>query len=227
MENYSVYVHENKINGKKYVGLTKQNPKNRWGTNGINYKKSCPHFWNAIQKYGWDNFTHEVVASGLTKEEAAQMQIDLISKYKTQDKQYGYNVLAGGTAPELPEEVRQKMSKAMMGNKNGLGKQCSPQKAKKIGDAQRGKKFSEQRKQKLRKPKSVSRPCSDEKRQHIIDAKKDKKAIRCVDTNMVFDSIHECSRQMNLPATAICAVLRGRHKSTGGHTFEYYDAIKA
>lgn len=227
MNNYCVYMHENKINQKKYIGITKQKPQDRWGSNGINYKNRCPHFWNAIQKYGWDNFVHTIVASDLTKEEAVQMEIDLIEQYKTQNTQYGYNILSGGTAPQLPIDVRKKMSMAMIGNKNGLGKPCSKQKAKKISDAQKGRKFSQERKQKLRKPKSVSYPCSQQKRQHIIDAKKDKKQIRCIDSGQIFESIHECARRMGLQATTICAVLRGRLKSTGGHTFEYYDAIKA
>ena len=48
---YYVYLHNNKINNKKYVGITKQKPENRWGLNGYNYRSS-PYFYSAIQKYG-------------------------------------------------------------------------------------------------------------------------------------------------------------------------------
>lgn len=34
---YCVYIHTNKINGKKYVGQTCQKPEYRWGKNGIDY----------------------------------------------------------------------------------------------------------------------------------------------------------------------------------------------
>ena len=108
MEQYSVYMHVNKVNDKKYIGITKQTPEARWGTNGRNYQNRCPHFWSSIQKYGWNNFEHIVVASGLSKEDACNMEIDLIAKYRTQDKNFGYNILEGGTAPSLPEEVRKK-----------------------------------------------------------------------------------------------------------------------
>lgn len=222
MGNYSVYKHTNKINGKQYIGITKQNPRDRWGNNGRNYQNKCPHFWNAITKYGWDNFEHSVIATNLSKDEACDMEIQLIQENRTQDRNYGYNTLSGGTAPSLPEEVRRKMSQSMMGNKNGLGHPCSEEKRRKISEAQKGRPFTEERKQKLRKPKSITYPCSEEKRQHIIDAKKDKKPIICVETGEVYSSIHECARQMGLNATSICAVLHDRYKTTGGYTFQYY-----
>ena len=40
MNNYLVYIHTNNINNKKYVGLTKQKPQERWRHDGLGYKKS-------------------------------------------------------------------------------------------------------------------------------------------------------------------------------------------
>lgn len=55
-----IYMHTNKINNKKYIGQIKQNPERRWREGGKGYVDS-PKFWNAIQKYGWDNFEHEII----------------------------------------------------------------------------------------------------------------------------------------------------------------------
>lgn len=216
-------MHVNIQNNKKYIGITKQeNPEHRWGVNGCKYRES-PYFYAAIEKYGWDKFEHIIIAKGLSKEEACKMEVMLIAKHKTQNKHYGYNILPGGTAPSLPQETRDKIAKGLIGNQNGLGKPCSEEKRRKISESQKGRKFSEERKQTLRKPKSIRHPCSPEKRQRIIDAKKDKKPIVCIETNVSYPSIHECARQMNLSATTICAVIKGRHKSTGGYHFKYDD----
>ena len=51
---YCVYAHINKYNGKIYIGQT-QNIKERWRCNGKNYFSSIK-FFNAIKKYGWNNF---------------------------------------------------------------------------------------------------------------------------------------------------------------------------
>lgn len=151
------------------------------------------------------------------------MERNLIAQYKTQNNQFGYNIFDGGTAPSLPQETKAKIASGLKGNKNGLGKPCSEEKKKKISDAQKGKKLTEEHKKKLSKPKSKTHPCSEEKRQHIIKAKKDKKSVICIETNIIYESIHECARAMELDATAICAVAKGRHKTTGGYHFKYND----
>lgn len=89
---YCVYVHTNKTNGKKYFGITSQKPESRW-KNGYRYNS---HFSRAIEKYGWEGFTHEVIISGLTKEEACRWEIALIAQYGTQDPDKGYNIQSGG-----------------------------------------------------------------------------------------------------------------------------------
>lgn len=98
---WCVYIHTNKINNKVYIGITSQKPETRWGRDGKRYKENQPVFYNAIQKYGWDNFNHIIFAENLTKEEAVNIEIKLIALYKSnckryQNPAYGYNMTDGG-----------------------------------------------------------------------------------------------------------------------------------
>lgn len=222
---YTVYCHTNTVNNKKYFGITSQEPQSRWGKDGKNYYNKCPRFWNAIQKYGWDLFEHEIIKDNLTKEEACALEIKLISEYKTQDKEFGYNILEGGDAPSMTDDVREKMSKAMQGNKNGLGHLCSEEKKKKISKAQKGRKFSKEHREKisLAKKGRPHKPPSEETRKKISDAHK-KTPIFCAELNQTFCSIQNCAKELQLSATAICACCKGRTKSVHGYHFQYATA---
>ena len=94
MKRYSVYIHQNKINGKLYIGITSQKPENRW-RKGNGYK-GCVYFYKAINKYGWKNFKHTIVKSGLPEECAKTFEKVLIKLYHTQDPDFGYNITPGG-----------------------------------------------------------------------------------------------------------------------------------
>lgn len=115
--NYCVYVHTSPSN-KAYIGITSKDIKERWGLNGSHYKKN-KHFWNAIQKYGWDNFKHEVLFENLTKEKACKIEILLIALFNTQNPDFGYNISPGGelgiTGCHLSDETKQKISEANKG----------------------------------------------------------------------------------------------------------------
>lgn len=95
-DTFCVYMHINRINNKIYVGQTKYgyNPNKRW-RDGDGYN-GCTYFYQAIQKYGWDNFDHEIIASNLTEYEANSFEEMLIQQLKTSDAEYGYNLKSGG-----------------------------------------------------------------------------------------------------------------------------------
>lgn len=92
---WKVYCHTNKVNGKKYVGITSKSLSHRFGANGAKYIQSR-YFWNAIDKYGWDGFSHELLADGLSKEDACDMEKKLIAEYDLCNRSKGYNIKTGG-----------------------------------------------------------------------------------------------------------------------------------
>lgn len=93
---YSVYIHTNKANGKRYVGVTTMKPELRWGSNGRKYKTN-KHFYSAILKYGWDNFEHFIVEVD-TKEKMYELEKQYIQYYQTTNPDKGYNRSIGGDA---------------------------------------------------------------------------------------------------------------------------------
>ena len=123
MGNWTVYKHTNKINGKSYIGITSRKPEDRWGTNGYKYqsqKSKYLCFSKAIQKYGWDNFTHEILFTGLTKEDACKKEKELISFYNSKAP-FGYNLTDGGEGTsgyEVSEEFKQRRSELVANGSN-------------------------------------------------------------------------------------------------------------
>lgn len=111
---YTIYCHENRINGKIYIGQTRQKRLTaRWSA-GAGYV-GCPHFNSAIKKYGWENFEHTILKTGLTKEEADAYEKLYISFFSSNDPKYGYNIQkggasAGGMSPEGAASIREKKS---------------------------------------------------------------------------------------------------------------------
>lgn len=113
-DNYKLYCFTNLINGKQYIGITKQDVNKRW-KNGTGYKKPT-RIGSAIAKYGWDNFKKEVLFENLTKEEAAKLEKEYIIELKTINN--GYNVQEGGFNSNngiVSEETRKRLSESHKG----------------------------------------------------------------------------------------------------------------
>lgn len=90
---YSVYIHTNRINGKRYVGVTTVKPERRWAK-GEGYRDNS-HFYAAIKKYGWDNFEHTVIDVD-SREKMFELEKYYIKLYDTTNQDKGYNQSAGG-----------------------------------------------------------------------------------------------------------------------------------
>lgn len=122
--NWCVYMHVNKINQKKYIGVT-CDIQHRFGKDGSGYlhqkdgKYNQPYFARAILKYGWDNFDHVIIEQNLTKEEAEIQEKDLIQQYRATNPQYGYNIREGGYNGKLSEETKEKLRNVMKGRYSG------------------------------------------------------------------------------------------------------------
>ena len=178
--NYTVYTHISPSN-KRYVGITKVKVEERWRKNGEGYKTQI--FYRAIEKYGWDNFQHIIIAKGLTKEEAEWLEIELIKVWDTTNRDKGYNIVEGGNAfdglqGELnpnygkthSEETRRKISEKAMGR-------TSPMKGK-TGEL----------------ASCYGREHSDEEKEKILLSQPTRQEVYCIELNMVFPSLSQAER---------------------------------
>ena len=116
----SIYIHIVNDNNKCYIGQTSRNPKDRWKCNGIAYKGQV--FYNAIKDHEWTNISHVVLCHGLSQEQANEMEVTLISLFKSTNRdEFGYNVENGGDGKGThSEETRNKMSEALKGENNPM-----------------------------------------------------------------------------------------------------------
>lgn len=127
---YSVIYKFTSIDTKKvYIGYTTQNVKQRYNqhySNAFN-KKIKSKFYNAIRKYGWDNFIREIIYTGFDSDHTLnEMEPHFISEYNSYKN--GYNSTVGGNAPMRHKshtiKSKQKMSVQRSGpNHHNYGKQ--------------------------------------------------------------------------------------------------------
>jgi group I intron endonuclease len=93
---YIVYVIENNINHKKYFGVTSQSIKSRWKAHLDKVKSGSLYaLHSSIRKYGINNFYMVLLHSGLTPEEAGELERDYI-KENNSIVPNGYNMVEGG-----------------------------------------------------------------------------------------------------------------------------------
>lgn len=222
---WSVYCHTNKINNKKYIGITSTNPEYRW-RNGNGYKTNT-YFYKAIIKYKWDGFNHEILYINLTKEEAFKKEIELIKFYKTTISEFGYNISFGGTAPMFGLK-HSKETKLKMSKHNGRywkGRFISKETRLKISQSKIGsipwnknKNHSEETKRKISQ-KAIERLKIKENNPNYGNrGKLNNRSIKiyCIELNRVFDGIREAGRILDIPSTNIIRSLKSEGKNSAG-----------
>lgn len=145
----------------------------------------------AIQKYGWENFSHEILYEVSTIEEANKLEIELIEQYKANDPAYGYNLQAGGLNGLHSEETKTKMRINQLGSNNSFyGHKHSEETKKKISESEKGEKH----------PRA--------------------KRVKCLETQQEFVTLTEaalwCANDSNFRGK-ISEACRGKRQSAGKH----------
>lgn len=215
MNNYIVYKHTSP-HGKVYIGITSQSPIRRWRKDGSGYK-SHTHFYRAIKKYGWDNFKHEILFSGLSQKEAEQKEMELIALYNSTNQDYGYNISLGGESGSFgyrfSKEQKIQLSKIRKGKNNGMyGKNHTKEAKEKNRIAHMKENLSENTIHKMsiaKKGKKRTKQSIEKQRQTICNR------VVCLETMIEYNGTKEAGRINNIDPSAIAKVCRGERKTAG------------
>lgn len=213
MSTYVVYRHI-APNGKCYIGITCQPLEQRF-QGGRGYVKSSA-FYRAIKKYGWENFKHEVLETGLSHLDACEKEREYIAKYRSLTTEFGYNLETGGrSGHRMSEESRRKLSEAHIGKRMPPpSEECR----KKISRALTGRTLSPEHKAKISKSKS-GEATSGTNNSHP-------RAVVCVETGVVFDTIKDAGLFTGGSSKNIISCCRGRLKTSGGYHWRYFDSME-
>lgn len=229
---YSIYMHKSPSD-KVYIGQTCQKPERRWGKDGKAYLRtkkngsySHPLFALAILKYGWDNFEHKILFTGLSALDANLIEEDLVYYYMNQG--LSYNVASGGNRL-MTDEIRNKISNTLKGKP-------SPFKGKKHNYSQ-SEEFKHKQSERQKEVWNNSNYYSEHIESFLENGKNTRfkagatNTIRskpCIQMDLEgniiaeYPSVAEACRQLGLKR-AIEDCCRGKNKTAYGFKWKYKD----
>lgn len=191
-KDWCVYKHTLKNDGRVYIGQT-NDIKIRWKPSAY---RSCSAFYEAILKYGWENFEHEILYSNLTLAEANKIEEELIAKYDSIDN--GFNLSSGGLNHLASQATKDKMSKT----RKGVPKSEKHKKA--ISDA-------------LKKHKRTSEHNrNNQLAQH-------RKPVQCIETGIIYESLADAERKTGILGETISRNCKEKQKSASGLHWRFID----
>lgn len=233
--NYYIYLTTNKINNKKYIGQHKGSPTDDYFGSGTTILK-------AIAKYGKENFTKDILCYCETREEADQKEKEYIQLYNAVESKEFYNNAEGGTGGDgwrachrWMEQHPEEAEKLWKENGKRLREWCdedperyyekcvlpfiesskkwredNPTKMIEIMEKVNEGKLKWQEKHPEEHQKQIA-----EWRKAGSDA--NSKAVECITTGEVFNSISEAARTYGIIQGNISKCLKGERRSAGKH----------
>lgn len=206
-----IYKITNLINQKVYIGQS-WNIKHRWVEHKSNAKtgKNNGHLYNALLKYGVENFSFEVLKEFTTEypEVLLQKHLDRIESmfikyFDSTNRKKGYNKKSGGSHGKHCEETIKKLS----GENHYLyGKHPSKETVDKRSGENNylyGKHLPEETKIKMSEGKT--------------------KPIKCIELNKIFPSQKQAEVELKIANSSISAVCSGKRKTAGGYHFQFVE----
>jgi group I intron endonuclease len=229
MKIYTIYKAINLTNGKCYIGFDSNWPKRKYN-HKKRYKNYNLKFYDAIKKYGWDNFEWEIIYQSLD----GPHTLNYMEKYFIEafnSLKNGYNMTLGGEGTigykhseesilknkmknsginhynwgkHISEETKSKISLANSGENNGMfGKKVefSPEHKLKISKQLKNKPKTQQHKDNLKLAKKKSTYIISDETKLKMSKSKQKSIIL---HGIQFESLKKASEHFGVHYTTIC-----------------------
>lgn len=239
-----IYCYTNKTNGKKYIGQTiKNNYVKRHYRHKYQDVKNETAFSRAIAKYGYDNFTLEILEENIpTNELLSEREIFYIKELNAKVPN-GYNLTDGGEGHRGYKRTPEDIAKTSGPNNHNYGKPMNPtlkeilreksrrenwseerlmSHSKRMKEAMAGEnnhrfgtKMSEEHKEKLKRRNSEC---------HSGHNNPSAKAVVCIELNKVFLTMKEVGQYLDIIGNGYCNIsscCRGKLRSYKGYTWRY------
>lgn len=225
-----VYKATNKLNGMIYVGQTTYTLEERKKSHKkeSRVRRGCPKFHNAINKYGFNNFSFEVIGIAENIETLNNLEEYYIEWFNSIAPN-GYNLDSGGNNRRMHEESKRKIGLANKGKTPNKGKKHTDEAKIKISNSKLGKKlkpFTEEHKKKIGDAhRGIAKPHTEEwienhrikmtGRKHTEESKlkrsiKLSKPVICITDGKEFPSIKIAAEYHGLGTGNLVSLLKGK-----------------
>lgn len=213
-------------NGMMYIGKT-NNIKVRKASH-LAYLRNNHHqvqnMQNDFIKYGESSFVFETILKGLHQKTAAKLEEILIDTIKCLDK--SYNTRIGAKIDKTMQCEIDRIEKTKETQQSTKYRQTvsermqklaqDPEWRKRNSESKKGRVFTEEHKNKL----SQAHLTEEYKNKMCGDNSPKAKKVKCIENGIIYGSIKSAAEDLNLWASNIRNVIKGRYKKTGGYTFK-------
>ena len=244
-----VYITTNHVNGKQYIGQRKYDKQGKWKE----YLGSGIILSRAIEKYGLENFSKEIIEECKTKKILNEREIYWINYYNAVESDNFYNIASGGdggnTIAGYTDDQRNLLSTKLsdmrkgiinIGKNNGNSRRVICINTMKVfdtineasiyynvdkdaiqqccSDANKRKTAGE-----INGERMIWEYYDENKNYEFVPFKRDYKykQILCLDNNIIYNSVHEASKNTGCSIVGIRHCCTGYLKTTKGMHFCY------
>lgn len=224
-----IYMLTCKINGRRYIGQSGNITRRMW-EHKYQRKSARLPISRAIKKYGFENF-EVTVLEYCTPEELNEKEMFYIETLNPE-----YNISAGGESGMRGYHHSEETKKLCRAAARKEWEDKTPEEKKQIIECQltgHHKPHSKETREILRQlnlgkkqSKETITKRSEAMKTAMLGNQNGNKAVQCIETGEIFQSIKKAAAGLNVSAHGITNVLKCRQKTAGSYTWKYHNSVE-